>query len=195
MRTYTKDNKTYVSVTEIIGMMYPFDEKGFASWARWKGLNSDWISAESRRIGTKVHQWVENRFHGIESWADNSPIDEKESNYLKAVQVFLGSVDITDCEQTVYNDEFGYAGTYDLIADGTLYDVKTWGSWKGEYKYSADKMKKVAIQSDMYREAHGGGLKTAVCILLPEGDFIVEELKPNDSWKKWIEENKNKLLV
>ena len=194
MRTYTKEGKTYVSVTEIVGMMYPFDQRGFESWARWKGFNPDWITNESKRIGTKVHQWVENRFHGIEEWADSQPVDDKEDNYLKAVQLFLEAYEIDDCEKTVYNDSWMYAGTYDVRVGDTLYDVKTWGAWKGEYKRSDDKLEKVAVQLSMYAEAENVD-KIAVAILLPDGNLEIEDLDRDDSWKDWIAENRNKLLV
>jgi len=194
MRTYTKNGRTYVSVTEIVGMMYPFDKKGFEGWARWKGFNPDWITSESQRIGTKVHQWVENRFHGIEAWADSQPVDEKESSYLEAVQLFIDSRDITDCERVVYSDEWGYAGTLDVLVGDTVFDVKTWGAWKGEYKRNSDKMDKVAVQLSMYAEA-GGFEKIAVAILLPEGNLEIEELEITDVWKGWIEGNRKRLVV
>ena len=194
MRTYTKDNKTYVSVTEIVGMMYPFNQKSFESWARWKGFNPDWITAESQRIGTKVHQWVENRFHGIEDWADSQPVDEKENNYLDAVQLFLEAYEIDDCECTVYNDTWGYAGTYDLRANDTIYDVKTWGAWKGEYKRNDEKLGKTAVQLSMYAEAADID-KIAVAILLPDGDLEIEDLDITDTWKDWITENRDKVTV
>jgi len=194
MRTYTKDGKTYVSVTEIVGMIYPFDKKGFEGWARWKGFNPDWITDESKRIGTKVHQWVENRFHGIDSWADSQPVDDKEKSYLEAVQLFIDTYEIDDCERTVYSDDWGYAGTYDVLSGDTLYDVKTWGAWKGEYKRDVKKLEKVAVQLSMYAEA-GGIEKIAVAILLPSGSLEIEKLEVVDTWKDWISENRNKLLV
>ena len=194
MRTYTKDNKTYVNVTEIVGMMYPFNQKSFESWARWKGFNPDWITAESQRIGTKVHQWVENRFHGIEDWADSQPVDEKENNYLDAVQLFLEAYEIDDCECTVYNDTWGYAGTYDLRANDTIYDVKTWGAWKGEYKRNDEKLGKTAVQLSMYAEAADID-KIAVAILLPDGDLEIEDLDITDTWKDWTTENRDKVTV
>ena len=81
-----------------------------------------------------------------------------------------------------------------MIADGVIYDVKTWGAWKGEYKKSAEKMEKVAIQLSMYSAADGDK-EIAVAILLPDGGVIIEALEIDDSWKDWISENRNKLIV
>jgi hypothetical protein len=194
MKTYTRNGKKYVSVTEIVSLMYPFDRRSFNWWCRHKGINPGWVDEESRRVGTKVHGWLENRFLKIDSWADFRPLTAREATYLKTVGEVAKALKIMDMETVVFNDDWGYAGTYDImLEDGTIVDVKTWGAWKGEYKRSSDKMQKVTTQLSMYAEA-ADTWKIAVCILLPEGGYEYEELKFDDSWKDWITMNRDKLI-
>ena len=193
MRTYDKEGKRYISVTEIVGMIYPFDEAGFRRWAGFKCFDADKITSESKRLGTLAHNWVHNRVLGIEDWADIPPRTVREEGYLKSAQKFVDSVEITESERKVYNDKFMYAGTFDARDEDTLYDLKTWGAWRGEYKRNAKKLEKVAVQLSMYRYALGEELKLAVAVLLPDGNVSIEELEETDDWQDWIKKNR-KLL-
>jgi len=195
MRTYSNCGKRYVSVTEIVALMYPFDGTSFNSWCRSKGINPGWVEEESKRLGTKAHGWLENRFLNIQDWADSRPRNKVEEAYLKTADEVMFALNVKDMERVVYCDEFGYAGTYDMILeDGTVVDVKTWGGWRGEYKRSSSKIKKVSVQLSMYAYAVGSE-KIAVCVLLPDGGYEYEELKIDDSWKEWIEKNRDKLKL
>lgn len=193
MRTYTRESKTYISVTEIVGMMYPFNEDAFRRWAEFKCLSADRVTEEAQRIGTLAHSWVQNRVLGIADWADVPPLTGREENYLRAAERFVSEVDIVESERVVYSDEYLFAGTFDARDEDVLYDIKTWGAWKGAYKRDKKKLEKVAVQLSMYRCALGEDLDIAVAIFLPDGNVSIEELDVTDAWQKWIRDNRELL--
>jgi len=180
--------------------MYPFNKKFFDNWCWKQGINPAWVQQESTRIGTAVSEWAENRFYGIEVF-DAIPRNKKEEAYLSGVNKFCEDWTITNSEQTVYNDEFGYAGTYDALAEkeGTEYliDFKTYGAWRGVYdpksRTSRDKIKKARLQVSMYLEALERDLPLAIIVFTPDGGYVEEFVDKSDKWKEWINENKDKL--
>lgn len=189
------NRNNYPRVTKIIDAMFPFNEESFKAWAHSQGLNPEWITSESKRIGSKIHEWIQNRFEQIE-WADLPPISKKEEGYLEAVESILEDYEILKSEVEVFNDEWKYRGTLDAIArlrntdEVMILDWKSWGAWDGNYKRSRDKIKKLEIQLSMYKEALGEPYPTKGIILKSDGTYEVEDIKDNDMWKKWMKEHK-----
>lgn len=187
------NRKDYKRVTEIVDLIFPFNEEQFKSWAYSQGLNPEWITSESIRIGNKIHEWIQNRVEQIE-WADLPPISEKEEGYLEAVERILDDFEILESEVKVYNDQWQYRGTLDAIAklrntdEMCILDFKSWNCWNDSYKRSSEKIKKVSTQLSMYRDAYGKDLDLKV-IVITSGGYVEENIEYNDLWKTWIKDN------
>lgn len=201
MTRYERDGKAYVSVTQLINVFYPFNDAGFEKWCKSKGLDAQKILRDSERMGTKVSEWIENRTLGLEA-LDSPCTSELERGLKRAVEDFTGAYKIASCEQTVYCDEYGYAGTYDMecyLSKDTLFlcDSKTYGAWNGHYKRDSSKIKKVTMQVSMYAYAKYGekakNTKLALVVFKTDGSFEVEELKYTDKWKELIKEHQNEI--
>ena len=190
------NREDYPRVSDILNMIYPFPEDRYRAWAFSQGLSPDWITAESQRIGTKIHNWIQNRVEGIEKWADLPAVEDIEEGCLKAIDKLLHDYDILESEVKVYNDEWEYRGTLDAIGKlkGTdemlILDWKTYGAWKGEYKRDSGKIKKLATQLSMYKEAYGKPYPAQGIIIKADGDYEVEMIKDNDKWKEFMKKNK-----
>lgn len=191
MARYTKDGKPYISVTQLINIFFPFNNESFEKWCKSNGYDPEKIMKDSTRMGTKVSEWIENAKLGI-SELDSPCTIEKERGLKTAVESFLGAYEVVSCEQPVYCDEFGYAGTYDMkvIIDGEEYlcDSKTYGAWNGKYKRDSSKIKKVSYQTSMYSYADNGTDKLALVVFKTDGTYEIEKLKYTEDWIKKIGE-------
>lgn len=182
----------YVSVTRLLNKMYPFDDTHYKQWCEANGYDPKWILRESNRIGSKVHEWIENQFYGVDDMFDIEPRNEKEEGYKHAVGEILNDFQIVNSEFQVACDKYHYAGTGDAIVmrknDGEMFlcDFKTWGAWKDEPSKRLDskKVKKVAVQSSMYAHAMEWGSKTCVIVPFPDGTYMFKELKNMD--EEWM---------
>lgn len=198
MRYYTKGDKQYKSVTSILSEMFPFTEEAQRRYeekvARF-GLTVEHVSALSKAMGTKVSMWIDNACKHTE-YLNPPCLSEKEEGLYKAVQEFLKVYKLHNTEQTVYCDEFGFAGTYDMLFEEIkptrdyspiLGDAKTFGAWEREpYKRSPDKLKKGGIQTDMYAYANGTyDIRRAIVVFKTDGTYDVEFRKRHD--KQWME--------
>jgi len=201
MRIYENSGKKYLSVTSIIDMMYGFDNEGFTTWALSQNINPKWITEHSASLGTKYHAYFENRFYGISEWAD--VLEDGDEGYKKSVEDFYSKGwEIVESEKVVYCDEFRFAGRLDMVIknkglgiERALADVKTWGAWSGKnYKRSSSKLKKVSDQLSMYRYALGEDIPMYLIVPQKNGECIIEGIKPSKRWKKYIEENLEKIL-
>lgn len=181
--------------------MFPFDDTSFKEWCRKNGHDPERINKLSTVIGSKVSNYFKSIFNEVESLSP-IPITKTEVNMFAGVNKFLDRYALLDCEHVVFNDEYGYAGTLDGIVEdrktGEIYmtDWKTFGAWnpEKEYKRNEDKVKKAGVQIDMYAEAIGkSDIKRAVVVFIPNGEYDFVERKPDNSWKKWMENNQNKL--
>lgn len=186
-------------------MMFPFNAEAFNRWCISEGLSPDRIKLLSTILGSKVSELFKSTFRNI---PELSPIaiTPHEQGLFKAVEKFLLEYDLLECEKTVYNHDYRYAGTLDGIIQhkktGKIYiaDWKTFGAWKPlkgmVYKKDSKKIKKASIQIDMYAEAlDKKELDRAVIVFIPTGEYDFNPVEPIDVWKKWIEENKEKLEV
>jgi hypothetical protein len=201
MRIYKKGKKKYLSVTSIVGMMYEFDKEGFENWALSQNIDPKWITKHSANLGTKYHEYFENKFYGISDWADI--VEDKDQGYREAVDDLYGQGwEILESEKEVYCDEFKYAGRFDLVMKNNrlninkaIGDVKTWGAWSGKnYKRNTEKLNKVSEQLSMYRYALGEDLPMYVLIPQKSGECIVEGVPYSEKWKEYIKSNWSEIL-
>lgn len=143
------ENEFVPSVTWIASY-YP---KGIAfyKWLADKGWDeAESLKASAGNKGSKIHQAIEKLLNGEEIRMESKFLN-KESNIeeeltaeeYEAIMSFVDwynevKPEIISAEQVVFNDEYGYAGTIDLICkiDGQLYivDFKTGQSIWAEYE-------------------------------------------------------------
>ena len=202
MARYEKNGKKYVSVTQLIDIFFPFNQESFEKWCKSTGHDAKKINEDSARMGSKVSEWIENSTLGIE-WLNSPCTSRRELGLLRGVQDFLGHYKVVSCEQTVYCDEYGYAGTYDMeiIKDGEVWlcDSKTYGAWNDKYKRDGGKIKKVSYQTSMYAYALNGdeakSMKLGLVVFKTDGTYEIEELKYTNEWKNKIKENEEKIKL
>ena len=128
MARYTKDGVGYASVTQLLSIFFPFNKESFAKWCAKTKNDPDKIGRDSSRMGTKVSEWIENDVLHI-PWIDSPATIKAEEGLKDAVGLFLGENKVLEAEKTVYCDEFGYAGTLDMIVETksgrAIWDAKT----------------------------------------------------------------------
>lgn len=189
MGFYTKESKQYKSVTTIIGEHFPFNQEEFNKWCANNGYDPKVVNILSTSMGSKVSEWIDNHRRDME-YLNPPAIGKYEVGLLEGVQKFLNEYVVNSTEQTVYCDEFMYAGTYDGLVmykgEEWLMDWKTYGAWLGKYRRDASKIKKVRIQLNMYEYAIGREIKKAVVVFKTDGTFEIEELKNDKTWKEWF---------
>lgn len=187
MRTYTKDGKTYSSVTSLLNKIFPFNQESFNKWCEREGYNPEEVRILSTSIGTKVSNWINNRVRKSE-YLDPPVVGKIERGLYKGVQDFTAKNKVIVSEETVFCDEYLYAGTFDGIVlynnKEHLMDWKTYGAWRGVYKRDPRKIKEVSYQLSMYRYALGRELPLAVVVFKSDGTYEIEELTYTTDWIK-----------
>ena len=200
MRIYERDGKKYISVTSIIDLMFSFDSAGFDMWAIKNHISPSWVTRHSSSIGTLYHTYFENRFYGIDSWANVVP--EGSEGYVRSVDDFYNNGwEIIGSEQEVFCDEYGYAGRFDALIrnkrlgiDKALGDIKTWGAWsKKLYKPNAKKIQKLSNQESMYRYALKEEIPMYVIIPQHNGKCVVEQIPYTEDWRVFLNNNKEEI--
>ena len=193
MRIY-KDK--YLSVTSILELKTPFNDKAFRSWADKMGKDADLISNTSKILGEKVSDYIEMR-----DLLEYSPpvVDKLEEQLFEAVDKFLSIADVIDCEFEVVCKDLNYAGRVDglIEIEGVQYlaDWKTYGAWNGKpYKRDKKKIDSARDQLSLYRNAYGKDINLAVIIFTNTGECIVEEVDFNSDIIKWTEDNQDLIL-
>lgn len=112
--SYALDGRLVPSVTTVLKPGTPDFEK--------------YYTPESRARGQKVHRMVQ---YDVEQTLDVGALDDELLSYYEAWQNFRLSTNfvVELCEQPVFYESFGYAGTLDLygLLDGkpALIDIKT----------------------------------------------------------------------
>lgn len=190
-RTYKWADETFTSVTTILGggvpkpALKPWGEKLVATTAVkkraiWKDMTDDeaidWLKRapfrETDRAaaqGTDVHAWAEAHLLGTGVTVEKAP--EAQRGYLESFLRFIGEMRPRweMSEATVYNREYGYAGTLDallyvpLMGDGLgLVDFKTTKS--GIFP-------ETALQLAAYKAAEFVGLPDGTEVPMPEVDW------------------------
>lgn len=200
MKYYEKDGDRYVSVTSVIGLMYPFNKAQFTNWCITNGYNPDWVMEESQRIGTRGHEYFENRALGMEFF--NIPIGNGLEDAVN--KFFNDGWEIVDTEKEVYCREYLYAGRIDAVAkneklgiEKALLDFKFWGAWQNKpfIKYDSSKVKKVRLQTSMYKYALGDDdIEQYVVVPSIDGTYHTKSLGYDLSWQTWINNNRDKMF-
>lgn len=185
MSSYTREGKTYSSVTTLLKKIFPFNQESFNKWCAKEGYDPEIIKVLSTSIGNKVSSWIANRVREV-LFLDPPPIGETEHALYKGIQDFTEAYQVLESEVTVYCDEFMYAGTFDGLVmykdKKYLMDWKTYGAWRGEYKRDSKKIKEVSYQLSMYRYALGQQYPLAVVVFKGDGTYDIEELTYTEDW-------------
>ena len=189
----------YLSVTSIVGLRAPFDDKAFKGWCSKNGKDASLITSTSRVLGEKVSRWLEDSSYGLGDLLE-PPIDELEERLKEGVEKFLNDWDIKEAEQEVVCKELNYAGRYDgIIADkkgeSLLVDFKTFGAWKdAPYKRDAKKIKHTRWQVSLYAHALGWEDQLGVVIFKNNGDYEIQNLPIDMEMIGWVEKNQPLIL-
>lgn len=205
MRLYTDGDKHYLSVTTVLDLYDPFDADGFNKWALENGKNPAEITKESNRVGTIVHNWVENAYLGISKTFDYEPQNEIEEGYYRAVSLYLQDFELFNSEVIVAEKQLGYCGRFDVRArrrgenQMRIQDFKTWGSHFHRKDYTGskqvlDKKKvKVAQQLSLYRKAYGVDDGIDVVHFLPDGTYRLYELTFDEGIISWVKTHQKQM--
>lgn len=197
MRIY--DGK-YLSVTSVLRLKEPFDSKSFKEWCKRTGNSAFLISNTSRILGSKVSEYLDNRYRSLE-WLTGPPTDDLEARLYSSVEDFLKKWDLVSTEEVVKCEEFNYAGRYDGIIENkktgekVLCDWKTFGAWKDKpYKRDSNKIKKTRWQLTMYAYAMGWKDDLGVVVFKNDGEWELEKVKFDKSIMKWVVDNQDLIL-
>ena len=193
MRIY--DGK-YLSVTSIIELREPFNNKAFEDYCKANGLDSSLMGSNSRVLGEVVGRVLEDSYHGLLDLSQPSR-DMLEVRLVKGVKKFLEDYKLVESEQEVKCEDLHYAGRYDGIVEekGTgklfLADWKTYGAHKATpYKRDSKKIKHARWQLTLYSHAIGWEHEIAVVVFKNDGNYELEILKFDEDMISWVKENK-----
>ena len=121
---YITNKGDYVRANAVLDMI---DDKGLERWKKKMGVvMAEKIGKKARDIGTRVgglveREWKEGEYKLVKK-------DGKEvRSCMKAWEALKNDVNpvIIDMERTVFNDEIMVAGTYDVLTETALADIKT----------------------------------------------------------------------
>lgn len=194
----------YMSVTSLVSEMFPFDTGKWLAYCKYKGLDPAEVTRQSVRLGTRYHNYFENRgqferkeieYFGKMVMATQYDFveDEGDLGYLECANQFIDQGwEIIESEIQVVNKDLLYAGRVDMVVrndklgvDRAIADVKTWGAWSGKGTgkiRKPEKMKKLAIQLSMYRRALGERLPMYGVFPNPDGQLYIDEIQEDESW-------------
>lgn len=206
MRIYERGENRYLSVTSILDMMFPFNEQQFRQAMLWKGIDPDYVTSESRRVGNYVHNWIDNAVNYLDVF-DTVAYDESLKGYRLAVDNYLEQykTKYINTEFAVLCEDYGYAGRCDglLKIDGQfwLVDYKTYGAWKKTKDVDIDlketgREKKVQYQLSMYNYALSKGeYKQALIWFFPNGKYEFTEYPYTEQPLQWISGHQDKIGI
>ena len=121
------DQKPRISVTKVLDGMKP---ERLQQWiAKTDFSVQEKKKSESASLGTKIHSAIENILKGdyaLEAWNKDEEFEEikwaaEEFLKWKGAQPGFEIQAVEGCAAS----DLGYAGTYDFVAGGTLFDIKT----------------------------------------------------------------------
>lgn len=190
-RTYKWRDETFTSVTTILGGGIP--KPALVNWAAkrvaevavdkqvvWSKMDRrdekvDWLKRGPYREkeaagvqGTAVHDWAEKFALGLPVTVEGLPAEQQPYalSFLQFVHDFKPRWEMS--EASVYNREYGYAGTLD-----TLMYVERMGDGLGlvDYKTSKGIYPEVVLQTAAYRRAEFVGLADGTEVPMPEVDW------------------------
>jgi len=199
MRLYK--NK-YLSVTSIISLREPFDEKSFNDWCLKTGTDNALVSSTSRILGEKVSNYLDDHYRGFKGLS-SPPVDKLEEDLVGGMEDFLKEWEIIETEKYVECRQLNYAGKLDGIIKNKstnevlLVDWKTFGAWKDKpYKRESNKIKHTRWQLTLYNYAMSweDRGRMAVVVFKNDGAFEIERVKFDEEMMKWTRENQDKIL-
>jgi len=185
---YTIKGKKYRRVTSVVSDMYPFDKTGYHKWCEMNGLDPKWITAQSNRIGTKVHDWLDHAISGLQI-LDEPVITEQDKMFRGQVEELLSKFDYIETERQVHTDDYMIAGTVDGVTKQGIVDIKTWGAWRGKVSSNVrEKEKKLQQQLSMYGYMLGGEPDLFLAWIRPDGKLKIKQIEYSFKWKKYLDE-------
>jgi hypothetical protein len=197
MRVY--DGK-YLSVTSILQLKKPFDNRSFKYWCSKNGLDEALVGSTSAILGDKVSEYLNNISVGLRG-ITAPQIDMLEGRLYSAIDDFLNHYDLVDTEQVVYCDELHYAGRYDGIIreKGTrnilLVDWKTYGAWNGKpYKRVSSKIKSAKEQLSLYAYAMDWKGELGVVVFKNDGTWELEKVVFEKGILEWVRNHQKDIL-
>jgi len=122
---YVKDGKEYDRVTKVINY---FMAPGLVDWRVKVGKKeANKIMRDAAKIGTRVHRLAEDHNYGegeVDTAKEKPEVKTAFGAYIKWIEEYDPA--IKTMEKTVYSEEWGIAGTYDiLLEDRAIVDIKT----------------------------------------------------------------------
>ena len=185
-RYYVKDGRRYESVSRMAGI---WGLPGIQAWREEVGEEkADNIKMAAAKLGTKVHKCAEMHLNGEEV-----PKQTLEAQALyDCLKPELEKINnITGLEKRVYSDEYGFAGTFDCIAEyegkKVVLDFKT---SKEREEYDEEKyFLQAASYSQMWEELTGEKVDDLVVILLIKKVHKVKVLRAKrEDYEKRLQE-------
>ena len=156
-RYYRRNGDYYPSITYVL-QAYP-KGKHFEDWLKKVGNSAEWIVKKSAEEGTKVHELIEDYFHGEEiTLLNDKGIPKMDPEIWK---MFLRFVDfwetykptLVETEVHLFSDELKVAGTCDMLCEieGKLWliDFKTSNHVQPTYQLQT------AVYGQCYKECFG----------------------------------------
>ena len=120
-RYYRRNGDFYPSITYVL-QAYP-KGKHFEDWLKKVGNSAEWIVKKAAEEGTKVHELIEDYFHGEEiKLLNDKGVPKMDPEIWK---MFLRFVDfwetykptLVETEVHLFSDELKVAGTCDLVCE------------------------------------------------------------------------------
>lgn len=128
---YTINGMKYDRVTSILDYFTP---PGLVDWYIKEGKGAKQKSKIAKSIGTRVHNLIKDDWQKGKYY-----ITDKDSqavlNCMEAYKNWrsINKPEILSMEQTVWSEELGIAGTYDILLPYKLVDIKTSDSIRDSY--------------------------------------------------------------
>jgi len=190
----------FLSVTSIIELKEPFDNKAFLKWCSVAGKDAKLISSTSRILGEKVASYLDNISHDLE-WLTAPQVDSLEDNLRLACDDFLQEWELLGTEVEVVCEELNYAGRFDgMVRNRTtgetlLVDWKTFGAWKDKtYKRDKKKIVHTTWQLSLYAYALNWKQGLAVVVFKNDGTYEIERVDFDNEMIEWVREHQSEIL-
>jgi hypothetical protein len=142
-RHYEVNGKPYPSVTTVTSR-HPEKKKGLNDWEKRVGPEeAERIRNQSALLGTVVHHRILNEYSITPLPKPETDLSHAYDGIMTDVETCLSMWDRLDfevesmpfIEERIVSHEHEYAGTYDMMTDGTVVDLKTSPAFRGSHKW------------------------------------------------------------
>lgn len=142
-RHYKIDGDAYPSVTTVTGWS-PKKQQALAEWEKRVGEeNAAEIRDQSALLGTVVHHRILNDYSITPLPKPEIDLSDAYPGVMADVETCLSMWDKLDfevertpyIEERIVSHEHEYAGTFDMMTDGTVVDLKTSAAIRGSHKW------------------------------------------------------------